>query len=168
LKLQVLKSAAKGFIICVILTTALCVALYILANQLSSYQSNAQERIYAADDLRRFATELAYGFSIVLFVYWFLSAAYGEGSVASVKWANLPLAASGLILLLIVVGVKVLQFDTLCDQFPQSHRGFSIFKIAECPSSGTALYGLQFLMLILTVHSLLYRIVKSREIVNSK
>ena len=150
------KSAFFGFLISASATSLICLLFYSYADTAASNVSDSQFQFDHANDLRRQAFELGTIFAVTLLIYWVVSALYGRNNVLSIKWANYPLMISCFIFLLLFSNSFIFNIETYCHQFPQSHSGFSITRITECPSSGILFDGLQFIAFILFFHSLFY------------
>jgi hypothetical protein len=157
------KSAFAGFLVSVIPLLSVTIAFYASANLLADRITNTEYRNEFVDAFRLRAMDEAQFFSIVLVGYWLLAALCGKGRVAAVKWANYPLIVAGIFVVGLMSNNYFFWVETVCHQYPQSHTGFSLLMIDECPSSQTAFYGLQLATFLLVLHSLVYRIAYSRS-----
>ncbi len=157
------KSGFLGFLISAAITSAVCLSFYLSADLASSRSPDIKFRTELADQLRFHAYSVGTMFVGILAFYWMLAALYGRGNIASFKWANYPLITAFGIAILLLSNDFFFWIETYCDQWPQSHTGFSVLRITECPSSGIALSGMATLAFLLTIHSLLFRITASRQ-----
>jgi hypothetical protein len=162
MSLDTWKSALTGFLICGIATAAVLLIFYFSADAVASNLPNVDFRADLAEGLRRNVVSCAILLIASLGIYWAFAAICCKVNVLNIKWANYPLAAAWIIYMLLMANHHFILIDTFCDQFPQSHAGFSILRVTECPSSGMANGGLQVIAFLLALHSLVFRIVATR------
>jgi hypothetical protein len=160
------KSALFGFLLSSALVITACAAFYFSAERASTLTDDMNFRAEFADELRWHARTLGELLVAASACYWFISALYGRGNILAVRWANYPLIAAFVLSMLLLSNPFYWNINTYCDVIIRGQTSFSIFKLTECPNSGIVFNALQTLTFLLASHSLLFRIIKSRNTEN--